>query len=178
MCKIYKMRYNNAKKQPSMSKMQWHPTPSHERVPFCKPLRSWLTLYCNVSTRCVNESPRLEVVEAACKTESHASIIQKQVTIFTLKVSIDILQLGPKNQTYTRMEELLKEPKQQETTNNHSIECYFYSKPPISLTHVSIRAQYHIYYKPSNEWIHRTTVLPTSYFCKQASCLTSTSWIN
>lgn len=84
------------------------------------------------------------LVEAACKTESHASIIKRPVTIFSLKVSIDLLKLGPKNQTYTEMEELLKKPKQQETTNNQSIDCYFYSKPPISLTHVLIRAQYHI----------------------------------
>lgn len=51
-----------------------------------------------------------------------------------------------------KMEEL-KEPKQQETTNNQSIECYFYSKPLISLAHVLIRAQYHIYYQQSNEQI-------------------------
>ena len=49
--------------------------------------------------------------------------------------------------------EELKEPKQQETSNNQSIECYFYSKPPISLTRVLIRAQYHIYNQQSNERI-------------------------
>ena len=75
-----------------MSKMQRHLTSSHERVPFCnlynkliteKLPRSWLTLYCNLNTRCVNESPRLVVVEAACrlhllifKTRTHTHLKQ------------------------------------------------------------------------------------------------------
>lgn len=84
------------------------------------------------------------LVDAACKTESDARIIKRPVTVFSLKESINLLKLGPKNQTYTEMEELLKKPKQKETTNNQSINFYFYSKPPISLTHVLIRAQYHI----------------------------------